>query len=200
MKNGTGLGKVGFAIIFALGVVTGMFGFWLVIQSNAELHYLLLEQPVANSPQARIEKFVMAVSRKDSSSAAKVWETDGISPFSLQNDLVKRREKVISDLVAEGIRPDYLVLSVEWWTTCCEPSVTCSPQNAGGARINVQFLDKQGAPLRYVFDIFAREQPYWGEAAGYPPRDWVLRDVYPYEEKPLFWKLIHESENRSVDP
>ena len=198
MINNSTLRRFGFVITFVLGVVTGMLGFWLIIQNNAELHYYLLAQPVANQPQAKIENFVKAIVSKDSTSAVKLWETDGISPVDLQSDLVKRREKVISDLVAEGLSPDYLVLSVEWWTTCCEPSVTCSAQNAGGARIQVQFLDKNGNPLRYVFDIFTREQPYWGDAAGYPPRDWVIRDVYPYEEKPLFWKLVHEAETRYV--
>ena len=63
---------------------------------------------------------------------------------------------------------------------------------AGGARINGQFLDNGGNPISYVFDVFTREQPYWGSAQGYPPRDWVIKDVYPYDQNPMCWLLIYD--------
>jgi hypothetical protein len=192
--------RFGFVIVFLAGVIVGMIGLWLTIQNNIELRYFLLEQPAVDQPQAEIKNFVQAIVRQDSASAVQLWEISDDSPLGSQSDLAKRREEVISTLISEGISPDYMILHVEWWTTCCEPSVTCDSRNAGGARINVQFLDRNGNPTSYLFDVFTREQPYWGDAEGNPPRDWVIRDVYPYEQKPLFWKITHESENRYVLP
>lgn len=193
MKN---LSKViGFAVSFLAGMVISTGGLWLVVQNNIELRYYLLERATGNQPQAQIAAFVQAIVREDRSTAAELWEVG-----QPQSELARRRERVIDDLLAAGIRPDYLILGVEWWTTCCEPSVTCDSRNAGGARIRVQFVDKNGSPLPYTFDVFVREQPYWGAAAGYPPRGWVIRDVYPHGEEPLFWTQVYEPQIRYVQP
>jgi len=193
MKN---LSKaIGFAISFLAGIVIGIGGLWLIVQNNAELRYYLLERATGNQPQAQIAAFVQAIVREDRPKAVELWEVE-----QPQSELTTRQERVIDDLLAAGVRPDYLILGVEWWTTCCEPSVTCDSRNAGGARIRVQFLDKSGLPISYIFDVFAREQPYWGAVTGYPPRDWVIRDVYPYGEEPLFWTRVYEPQIRYVQP
>lgn len=196
--NNSVLKKIGFVFIFLAGIGIGASGLWLIVQNNIELRYYLLEQPTGNQPQAQVANFVQAIVRGDNSSALKLWEIHDDSPSGTQNELVKRRESVISNLIATGITPDYMILGVEWWTTCCEPSVTCDSRNAGGARIKVQFLDKNGSPILYTFDVFTREQPYWGGAEGYPPRDWVIRDVYPDDQEPLFWLLIYEPQIRYI--
>ena len=197
--NNSILRKVGFIFIFLAGVVIGASGLWLVVQNNAELRYYLLEQPIGNQPHTKVSDFVQAIVRKDNASALQLWEIYDDSPSGTQTELVKRREDVISHLIAEGISPDYLVLHVEWWTTCCEPSVTNDSRNAGGARISVQFLNRDGNPILYTFDVFARRQPYFGGAEGYPPRDWVIRDVYTDGQEPLFWLLIYEPQIRHIE-
>lgn len=96
------------------------------------------------------------------------------------------------ELLAADLQDDFLMLHTEWWRTCCEPGVICDSRGAGGARISVQFLDQQGLPVVYIFDVFHRDGSYWGGAAGYPPRHWVLRDVYARGQEPLFWRYVSE--------
>lgn len=108
-----------------------------------------------------------------------------------------RRETVIAGLLQANVAADYRINEVEWWHTCCEPGVTCDSRGAGGARITVQFMQGD-KPLAYIFDIFTREQPYFGAATGYPPRDWVIRDVYPRGNTPLFWNLVYKADIHQV--
>ncbi|MBC8492155.1 MAG: hypothetical protein H8D43_00105 [Chloroflexi bacterium] len=193
----TYLKLIGIIVVFFVGMGVGAGGLWLIVQNNTELRYHLLERSTLNQPQAQIAEFVQAIVRGERSTALELWE---VKNADTQSELTRRRESVISDLMNAGISPDYMVLRVEWWTTCCEPSVTCDSRNAGGARMMVQFLDKNGQPILYTFDIFTREQPYWGSAAGYPPREWVIREVYAYGQEPLFWTRIYESQVRYLQP
>jgi hypothetical protein len=198
--NSSVLKKIGILFIFLAGIGIGASGLWLAIQNNNELRYFLLEQPTGNLPQAKIAAFVQSVVQGDQTAALKLWEVSDRSSPEQQNAMGIRRESVIFDLVSAKINPEYMILGIEWWTTCCEPNVTHDSRNAGGARIKVQFLDKNGLPILYTFDVFTREQPYWGDALGYPPRDWVIRDVYSDDKKPLFWRLIYESQIQSIQP
>jgi hypothetical protein len=198
--RGSRLNKISFVFIFFAGVMMGIGGGWLAIQNNTELRYYLLEQADVNLPQAQITVFVRSIVRGDRAAALKLWEAHDDPSSAKQTALMQRREAVISELLSAGIDLEYMVLDVEWWTTCCEPGVTNQSRNAGGARIRVQFIDQQGSPISYMFDVFTREQPYWGGAMGYPPRTWVIRDVYPYDQDPLYWPLIHEAQIRSVQP
>ena len=170
--NNSVLKKIGILFIFLAGIGIGASGLWLAIQNNTELRYFLLEQATANLPQAQIAAFAQSIVQDDKTEALKLWEVYDGSSSEQPSALVKRRENVISDLLSSKIAPEYMVLGIEWWTTCCEPSVTNDSRNAGGARIKVQFLDENGLPILYTFDVFTREQPYWGSAEGYPPRDW----------------------------
>lgn len=191
------LNIIGFVIVFFLGVGMGVSGLWFMVQNNIELRHYLLERSTVNQPQAQIAKFVRAIVQDERKKALGLWE---IRSPDAESKLTRRREAIISELVHAGISPDYRVLEVEWWTTCCEPTVTCDSRSAGGARIKVQFLDVHGEPILYIFDIFTREQPYWGAAVGYPPRSWVIRDVYPSQEEPLFFPIIYETQVRYLRP
>ena len=192
--------KTGILLIFLAGIISGAGGLWLAIQNNTELRYFLFEQATASLPQSKIAAFVQSIVQDDKTTALKLWEVNDDPSSEQQRALMKRRENVISDLLSAKIKPDYMILYIEWWTTCCEPGVTNDSRNAGGARINVQLLDNNGNPLSYIFDVFTREQPYWGGAEGYQPRDWVIRDVYPYDQNPMYWLLIHESKIRYIQP
>ncbi len=183
--------------VFLVGLVVGASGLWFIAQNNIELRYYLLEHATVNQPQAQVAPFVQAIVQGDRTRALELWE---IYNPETKSELTTRRETVISDLINAGISPDYQVLEVEWWGTCCEPSVICDSRSAGGARLRVQFIDPKGQPMLYIFDIFAREQPYCGAAMGYPPREWVIRDVYPFTEEPLFWKMHYECQVHSLLP
>ncbi len=200
MTQNSILRKISVVLVFVAGLVAGAGGLWLIVQYNDGLRDYLLEHPARDWPQARVAEFVRAIARSDESAAHRLWEIYEHSPDDVQSDLTDRRDAVLAELAAAGISPDYKILEVEWWTTCCEPSVTCDVRNAGGARMRVQFLAQDGTPVLYMFDVFSREQPYWGDAAGNPPRDWVIRDVYPYQQEPLFWTLVYESQARFVHP
>lgn len=185
------------ALAFLVGAGVGAGGLWLIAQRNTELRYYLLERSTVNQPQAQVAEFAQAIAQGERRTAVALWEIE--SPEA-QSELATRRETIVSDLIEAGVDPEYRILQVEWWTTCCEPTVMCDSRSAGGARIAVQFLDENGQRLRYTFDVFAREQPYWGSAAGYPPREWVIRDVYPVGEEPLFWRRVYEPQVRYVQP
>ncbi|MFZ5878554.1 MAG: hypothetical protein ACOY0R_04230 [Chloroflexota bacterium] len=193
------LKKIGVLLVFLAGIIIGAGGLWLAIQNNTELRYLLLEKATASLPQSTIAAFVQSIVHNDKAAALKLWEVYDDPTSEQQRALMKRREKVISDLLSAKIEPEYMVLHIEWWSTCCEPGVINDSRSAGGARIHVQFLDNNGKPMLYIFDVFTRE-PYWGSAEGYQPRDWVIRDVYPYDQDPMYWLLIYEPQIRHVQP
>jgi hypothetical protein len=62
------------------------------------------------------------------------------------------------------------------------------PRGAEGARVRIQLHDRQGAALIYTFDVFVRGGSCWGPVADYPPRQWVIHDIYPDGEAPLYWR------------
>jgi len=171
-----------------LGMAIGAVGLWLLARSNPELRYFLLQDADLREPQARIDAFVQALLRGDAAAATELWE---VTETWAERGMDVRRDAVIADLLQTNIAADYQTTNVEWWRTCCEPGVTCDSRGAGGARITVQFMQGD-KPLTYIFDIFTREQPYFGAAIGYPPRDWAIRDVYPRGNAPLFWNLVYE--------
>lgn len=195
--------KIGLIFVFLVGVCIGVGGLWLIINNNEHVRYYLLELPTRNQPESKIDAFVQAVIRDDHTGAVRLWEIQGDSYLNTSSELKNRRESVISDLIAEEINPEYIIMDIEWWRTCCELSVIHDSRDAGGARIKVQFLDQVGKPLQYTFDVFAREHPYFGGAQGYPERDWVIRDVYPSDQEPLFWLYVyrpHVIYLEAVDP
>jgi hypothetical protein len=57
---------------------------------------------------------------------------------------------------------------------------------AGGARLRVRFADRSGAALDYIVDVFDRDGGSSG-ARALLTRHWVVRDVYPADQQPLYW-------------
>ena len=160
----------------------------------------LLEQIGGNTPTARARAYAEAILRGDEEAALAIWELPSWElPDGRLAALAERRKAVTRELIAADLQEDFLILHTEWWRTCCEPGVICDSREAGGARITVQFLDRRGLPVTYVFDVFHRDGPYWGAAAGYPPRHWVLRDVYARGQEPLFWRMLYEPKVHYLD-
>lgn len=176
--------RVGIITIILIGMGIGVF--WLFTAFPHDIR----EQLTGEIPQAKVTAYLHAISQHDTKAALGLWEPQAPNPEQL-DALQQRREKVTDELLATGMT-DSRIFETEWWTTCCEPHVTCSSRNAGGARIQVQILNDKGLPLLYIFDVFAREQPYWGDAMGNPPRHWVIRDLYALGQEPLFWRLVYE--------
>ena len=197
--NSSVLKNIGVLFIFLIAIGIGASGLWLAIQNIDELRYFFLDHPMGNLPQEKVDAFVQSIVQGNKTAAVKLWEIYDKSSPEQQNAMGKRQEIVIPALLSAKINPEYMILGIEWWGTCCEPRVINDARNAGGARIKVQFLSKNELPIVYTFDVFTRE-PYWGVAEGYPPRDWVIRDVYPENKKPLFWTLIFEPQIQSIQP
>jgi len=185
------LKRIGLVVlgVFALGCLsTGVV--WFLFPA---LRLTLWEQVTGNRPEAVVQSYARAVLQGDEEAALALWEiptwefADGRRP-----SLADRREAETRALAVANLQPDFTILHVEWWRTCCEPGVTCHPEGAGGARVQVQFVDQEGHPVRRVFDVFHRDGPYWGGPMNYPARHWALRDVYAPEQEPLFWRWVYE--------
>ena len=159
----------------------------------------LSERVSGNNPEARIRRYVRAVLEEDQERALQAWE---LFSWEAREDrsaaLAQRRVSVTSELMDADLQHEFLILDTEWWRTCCEPGVISNPLGAGGTRVRVQFIEGHGRPIIYIFDVFHRDGAYWGSAMGYPARHWVLRDVYPLEDEPLYWRMTHEADVRHL--
>jgi len=182
-------------VVLPFALITAcILGLWFF---TSPVRLPLQERITGNTPEARIKTYVNAVLRGDEEAALAVWELPSWEPPNGQSvALAERRQAMTRELMAADLQDDFLLLRTEWWRTCCEPGVICDSRNAGGARVSVQFLNQQGLPVIYIFDVFHRYGSYWGAAAGYPTRHWALRDVYAQGQEPLFWRWIYEPEVR----
>lgn len=172
------------ALLLAVAVAAA----WLFLPSAASAGFSPWDRLSGETPGAKVAAFAHDVGRGDEATDLRLWELPSANPSDERfAALAERRAEVTRDLIAAGVRPDITIRSIEWWRTCCEPGVTEDPANAGGARMRVEFVDRDGAAREYVVDVFNRDGAYWGAAAGYPPRHWVIRDVYPDGQPPLFW-------------
>ena len=187
------------ALLLLLAAVGGLaIGCWA--QDGCVSGTALWEQVTGRTAEARVAAYVQAMVSGDERAAQAVWEL----PDWEANDgwgaaLSARRQQVTETLMAAAATANYDILEVEWWRTCCEPGVIQRPQDAGGARFRVQLRGRDGSPLVYIYDVFAGDTVYWGAAAGYPRREWALRDVYPADQEPLFWRLVYEPQVRYLD-
>lgn len=55
-----------------LGMAIGAVGLWLLVRSNPELRYLLLQDADLREPQAQIDAFVQALLRGDAAAATEL--------------------------------------------------------------------------------------------------------------------------------
>ncbi|MBU4580656.1 hypothetical protein KKB43_06635 [Patescibacteria group bacterium] len=148
-----------------------------------------VEIVINETPEAKIRAYLQAVSKGDKETALNIWHYSASSPESEDRILLKeRREKITDDFINVKINPDFKILNIEWWNTCCVSSITDNSNVAGGARVKVKLTDGNNITRTYVIDIFTRE-PYLGGAVDEPQlRHWVIRDVYILGEEPFFWK------------
>jgi hypothetical protein len=141
----------------------------------------LRETIVGDTVEARIAGYVTALARNDVGAATAAWRLDNATPDPA---LLERRRDITESLRSLGVR-SHRIVRIDWWRTCCEMGLIDDPANAGLARATVEIWTNARYE-RYVFDVLARSTAYWGDAAGHPPHEWTLRDVYRLSEKPLF--------------
>lgn len=150
---------------------------------------MLLELVTGQTPLAKIKPYLEAIQVQDRDAALEAWLQPDPSSVIYQ-ELRERRIQVTDELLALQIT-GYTIFEPEWWSTCCEPGITCQARNAGMARVRVQVLDAQGKPWGYIFDVVTKGL-YFGAAEGNPYRHWQLRDIYPRGEVPITWTLTSE--------
>jgi len=175
-----------------LALLAGALGFALgALTLGDYTPSMLLEWVAGETPQAHIRAYLRAVEAQDRQAALAAWTLPAPERARFA-ELERRRAAATDELLARRIR-DFTLFEPQWWRTCCEPGLAAA-RSAGGARIRVQVIDAEGEPWQYTFDVFAAEQPYWGAAGGNPYRHWLLRDVYPAGEPPLYWPLTYSGE------
>lgn len=150
----------------------------VVVAAAAFLLYGPLSDP---PPDSRVAEFLGSTARGDEAAALAVWQTCCSAPPSLE----ARRLGLTRELAAVGAGQQFRIEFTEWWRTCCEPGIIDDPRNAGRARMFVTATDRAGATHELIFEVLTRDGAYWGDAAGYPRRDWTLREVYPRGEQSL---------------
>jgi len=160
----------------------------IIVAAQSDMLHVWRERLNNETPQAKVKAYIRAVARDDMDMATQLWPLDCNADSEYIITLCDRRDEVTGDLIETDTRWHVTVRSIEWWSTCCEPGVIDSPKDAGLARVHVALRSSSGQTHNYVFDVGTKGGPYWGAAMGYPVRHWVIRDVYPDGEAPLYWQ------------
>ena len=134
---------------------------------------------------AKVEQYIRAVVQRDETTALTLWVIPDKPSHVVQLDrLAERRYTITHNLITSDISSTFEIKSIELWhTACCDsgPGVTDDYQWAAGARIQVDLIIGDSWEA-YIFDVF-------GEGNIREPEQWVIRDVYPQLQEPLFWRL-----------
>ena len=146
-----------------------------IFDNDNPVHELLTN----DRAEARVDAYLGANMRGDEYTALALWQLDE----KVTRAGVPDRRMAVTGVLISARPTAYRVLKTEWWTTCCDPHLVDGPRNAGLARIQVAI---DGADT-YVFDVLTHDTVYWGDAAGNPPHNWTLRDVYRSGDRPLFF-------------
>jgi len=147
-----------------------------------------IEKAIGETPEAKVELYLQTASKKDKKAALGLWEFPNWwnSTFAGFDQLKERREKITNELIEAKINSHFTITKIDWWNTCCMPSITDDSNLANGARVYVQLTDFNNNKLDYIFDVFVSKghrEPGIGDSI----RHWTIRDIYPENEEPLFW-------------
>jgi len=164
-------------LIFASLIFLILAGFFINI--NYGITSLVVEKITNENPEAKVAAYVQAVSIGDKEKALKFWEIPESYDLNLKyrNTIKDQGEKITKELIEKKIKPDFTIKNVEWWKTCCEPSVTNNYRIAGRAKVYVQLEDFNNTKSDYIFDVIV-PGGYDGELTGYSARHWIISDVY----------------------
>ena len=147
-----------------------------------------IEKAIGETPKAKIELYLQAVSKGDEKEALDFWEFPDWwdSSFVGFDQLKDRRKEITDELIKAKINPDFTITKIDWWSTCCVPSIINDSNWANGARVYVELTDFNNDKLNYIFDVFVlkgHREPGIGDSIRY----WTIRDIYPENKKSLFW-------------
>jgi hypothetical protein len=174
-------------LLLIVGVLIVFVGLFIIAVSIRDYSpNMVLELLTGETPQAKITNYLRAVQAQDRAAALDAWYFYP-SENGAYAGLGERRDALTDELLALRIT-SFTISELEWWATCCEPHAINSPRNAGGARVRVEIMGGSGDTWPYTFDVFTEGGAYFGDAAGNPYRHWLLRDVYPEGEPPIYWK------------
>ena len=166
-------------MFLALAAIVGFF-----IDSNYGITSLLVEKIKNETPKTKITAYIQAVSNGDKEKALSFWEISESYELSPEYcDKIKNRgEQITEELIGKKIKSELAITDIEWWSTCCVPSIIDNPRFAGKAKVYVQLTDSSNNRSAYIFDVIV-PRGYEGGLAGHSVRHWVLYDVCPEKQK-----------------
>jgi len=181
MKQWQNKKRIAFIIIVLLAACF----WWMYLTGDL---VLFAEKIINETPEAKVNAYIQAITKNNKEQALSVWEFPGWwnSSFIGFDQLKERREKTTDDLLKAKINSNFTVTRIEWWNTCCVPSVTDDSNWANGARVYVQLTDFSNNKLFYIFDVFVLKG-YRQPGLGNSVRHWTIRDIYSQDQEPLFW-------------
>ena len=147
--------------------------------------WALVVAPALDTPESQVARYLAATSRPDEAGALAAWQLHDGAPAP-SAALIQRRNDLTRELLVDRVGAEFAVTSIEWWRTCCEPGRIDDPRNAGLARMHVSTHGKSGKEYRLVFEVWARDLTYWGDAGGSPPHNWSLYEVRFEDQACLF--------------
>lgn len=161
-----------FIIIFVLCVT---FCFSYIYGVSA----LIQEQLEDKTPEDQISLYISAVSKGNKTTALDLWKLSKKETYpssEYYDNLVGRRNDITNELIDKKISRNFIIKEIEWWNTCCMPSITKNSRIAGYAKIKTELINSNGQKFEYIFEI---EVPggYDGGLTKHYARKWEIVDI-----------------------
>lgn len=160
------------------------------LDSSGVLQNVVYEFAISNfvvlaTPQHTLDAYFTAIDGEDTPQALSLWEAPVADVFDSE-ERESRAKFVTERLISEQVK-EYDIFDVEWWSTCCEPSVICQPSRVGPGvvRVKTTIYPVVGDAYRLDFDL---SQSYPITPTGELLEGWIIRDAYTTSEDPLFWR------------
>jgi hypothetical protein len=148
------------------------------IQTIYGISELAIEKVTGKTPEAKVEKYINAVSGGDKEQALAAWnvpsqDETSVLPAEYYDKLKAQREAITQELITKKISPNFKIKNIEWWSTCCEPHILDNSRAAGRAKLYVEFIDSKST---YIFDLSV-PGGYDGGLTGHYVRNWEIDSV-----------------------
>lgn len=172
--------KIFFIILLSILVI--IVGFFIDSEYGATA--LLMEKIKNETPETKVAAYIQAISNGDTEKALSFWEISESYRLNIEycDGIKNRGEQITKELIKKEIKSNFTVTHIEWWNTCCIPSVTENSRIAGKAKVYVQLINFDNIKSAYIFDVIV-PGGYEGGLAGHSVRHWVLADAYLENEE-----------------